>query len=84
MKQINRYQVRRYIPLYHEDLDIVGMDGAYEALLAAFAVDQSPMGRVRRVLSQAGETINRYKGFFRRLESFTYELTGREIAGFDV
>ena len=55
MKQINRYQVRRYIPLYHEDLDIVGMDGAYEALLAAFAVDQSPMGRVRRVLSQAGD-----------------------------
>ena len=53
MKQINRYQVRRYIPLYHEDLDIVGMDGAYEALLAA--VDQSPMGRVRRVLSQAGD-----------------------------
>ena len=31
-------------------------------------VDQSPTGRVRRVLSQAGET--RYKGF-RRLESFT-------------
>ena len=29
--------------------------------------DQSPMGRVRRVLSHAGET--RYKGF-RRLESF--------------
>ena len=66
--------------MYHKDLDIVGVDGAYEALLAA--VDQSPMGRVRRVLSQAGET--RYKGFFRRLESFTYELTGREIAGFDI
>ena len=28
------------------------------------------MARVRRVLSQTGETMNRYKGF-RRLESFT-------------